>query len=86
MRQAHRTIITSTGYRKRARCPDTLYADESKTHPIIGSVDIANAFGRNFRSNHELTVNNSSVMQEPVDKCCHMIEAAPIRINFGGEV
>lgn len=59
-RHAHRTIVTHTGYRKRAKCPSMLYTDETKTVSVSGTPEIADSFRQRFADNHHLSTGMHS--------------------------
>lgn len=81
-RHAHNTIRLRTAYRRRAKCPAVLYLDEAKTEPILGGMAIADGFLRRFATNHRLTTDIVSVMDDPVRECCASLASAPISIEF----
>lgn len=55
MGDMHRTIVTNTGHRRRAKCPATLYTDENKNSNVSGGEAIADEFAKRFGVNHQLT-------------------------------
>lgn len=82
IRHAYRTVITHTGYRKRSKCPDVIYSDDSKSHGLSGSAQIADGFCRHFAANHRLTVDNASPMDLPVGRFVESLRSADFFIPF----
>lgn len=83
MSKIYKTVITNTGYRRRARCPALLFSDEAKTQSIVGE---AEEFGKRFSANHNLTVNDVSSRQNEVDDCYRRLESANLSIRFGDQL
>lgn len=82
MRDAYHTVVTHTGYRRRAKCPATLYADETKASVLSGPAEIAGGFLNQFSANHSLTVNDASDADQPVSEFCDRITSAQFFIPF----
>lgn len=86
MGDLYRTVITNTGYRKRAKCPAVIYTSELKDKAIVGDANIAEEFGRKFHDNHNLTTGNASAQQEEVDRCYGAVANADISIHFDDRI
>lgn len=86
MGDMYKTVITNTGYRRRARCPAVLYSNESKDRAIVGDANIAAEFGRKFYENHCLTTNDASTKQAEVNRCYESVADANISIRFNDQI
>lgn len=60
MGKAYTTIKCSSSYKRRKKCPNILYKNETKDIHFTGNEEIVEAFAEQFSVNHELSINLSS--------------------------
>lgn len=83
LRGAQRTIKQYTGHKSRIRSCGSLFTGPEKSDSVTGSVELAAAFAKRFRENHELTHNWNSAMNDAVQLNVQSLEnlSDPIIFN-----